>query len=190
MYPGTDQKGAAMIAVLCIMAVFAVLAFTLLLTAAAAALSRQRTLPMEKCKIMAVSLSDVLTRELGENGEGENSLQSLLHSAVAERDWEESSEPTTVFEISGNVDAADRISDREIKYFEIPDVPQDYQAEIAMAWGEQQEEQENTDGSTRLYIAVTCSLRGQIYRVKSRYVLLETGKSSGTEWRWKLEWRE
>lgn len=196
-----ERDGAAMIAVLCIMAVFVALAFAILLAASSAAMALQGTLPEEKCKIMAVSLSDVLTRELKEAGLEENELQAALHEEILEGTWEQSGDGARIYEnLAEEEKEAGSLSHRK-KYFEVEDVPEDYQAQAVMVWGISQEENAQEDmpegesaedsyEGARLYLMVTCKLRGQTGRVKSRYVLR---KSVGTEeerWRWELEWRE
>ncbi len=196
---GADQCGAAMIAVLCVMAVFVALAFAILLAAASAAAAMQRTLPREKCKIMAVSLSDVLTQEMGEADGEENSLQGEIRSSILKGEWEQSGDLAHIFETLGAEDEKSNAPDSDDgkKYFEVEDVPEDYQAQIVMAWGIPEEEsgpeEEDTGISRsgiRLYAAVDCSLRGQTCRVKSRYVLREGREDGKEKWRWELEWRE
>ena len=194
-----ETEGAAMIAVLAIMSIFIVLAFALLLAASSVGVSSGKTLPGEKCRIMAVSLSDVVRHSLEEQGETENSIQEYVHRCIGE---ELLSRGGDDLEMDG--EAASRTCTVE-------DVPEDYEAKVRIYW-EIDRPEASAEGSgsmnpgkPALYVETECTLRGQTSRVKARYRLADaagwntaetdepeagTAEADGTEWRWQMEWRE
>lgn len=63
----TEQRGAAMIVVLCVLAILLALSLSLLLAASTIMGTEKKTGNTEKCRELAISLSDRLTEELTEN---------------------------------------------------------------------------------------------------------------------------
>lgn len=75
-----NNRGAAMIAVLCIMAIFLTLCLSMLLTSSVLLQNAQNRLYEEQCKISALSMSQELQREIEDSS---SSFYGFLQDAIA-----------------------------------------------------------------------------------------------------------
>lgn len=83
----TNQKGAAMIMVLCMMALITALSLSLLLTASVVFSSARNEWDREQCRILAVSLSQELEKDLQSTTGGANSLRACLEEKIKDGSW-------------------------------------------------------------------------------------------------------
>ncbi|MDD2959875.1 MAG: hypothetical protein PHR92_15380 [Lachnospiraceae bacterium] len=180
-----------MIAVLCIMAIFLALAFSILLTASVAYSSSQSSMAAEKCKIMAVSLSDALSSSLTERGQNENALQKYVHDAMKDRSWSYYREDEAFHNDKASVSREYEVSTDSTGTV----LPSGYTVRITMYWSPEEETiiNYNKDDSFKgsiLYVTAVCSMGGGTYQARSSYSLSVSEQEDSMQWIWDAEGRE
>ena len=192
----TNRKGAAMILVICIMAVILVFCLSLILSASVLLSNSQQAYAREQCRIWAVSLSEELGNEITqlsfasaveESAADDGSLWFYLKDTV----W--NSWPYYNEEEIGHT------ATEAFRYFDLEDgslpggaIENLDDVEILMYWeGSSSAIVDNTP----LFIQVTCRKNRQSCTITSEYLLIstllmDTGGEIYDQWRWDLIWRE
>lgn len=151
-----NQSGAAMVLVLCILSVFTVLAFALLLAASSVVRSSGTELEEARCKIGAVRVSDAVTAGLADT---ENELYLYVQEEIAAGKWRPGEGAARTFEGTVQNPEGEQKSGGAA------------QVSVKLYW-------EQADGlpvigpdGAHLYVAVTYAQGVSAYRLRSEYEL-------------------
>jgi hypothetical protein len=179
-----DRQGAAMIMVLCIMAVFLALSVSILLTASSALNTAKQNYRLEQAKIQCVSFSNLVDDALEDT---ESSLCEYLQTAISGGDWE-----------AADDNGKETVDDTDIKSYDLSNTY--FPMKLEMYWkqpdgGLQVKEGKTNYSDLQLYIDTIYTVSNQEYRIQSRYGLTvdtvtvkdEDGNDIQQDvWRWRL----
>jgi hypothetical protein len=177
-----ENKGAAMIMVLCVMAVFLALSVSLLLAASSALNTARQNYQLEQSKIQSVTFSNLIDQEIQDP---DSSLCTYLKDTIASGLWSDLDTDSTA--IKGY--QVDETEGNYSVYFPI---------KLEMYWKLPDGGLKSSDDYTdiQLYVDTICVVSDQQeYRVQSRYGLKvdqeKTKDASGNEvvndvWRWRI----
>lgn len=184
MKTNKKNKGAAMIAVLCIMAIFVTLCLAMLLTASILLSRANKTAYQEQCRVYAVTMSKELEKALCNNTDGDSDFYTMVTDRIKGNmngtlnNWPYlntnefgHSESWGVY-LSYKLNAADSKEDVSVRlYWE-----SEYGADV---------------GDIRLHVEVTAALSGEQHTVNTVYsagkVPADTG--SAEKWYWSFSER-
>ena len=147
------NKGAAMIVVLCIMAVLMALSLAVLLSASVVMGNAQKAATREQCRLTAITFSEALEEKLTEDYDdptfkveneeaGHNSKKAVTRSFTVENLPSDSAYGDIAVDMYWESDGTVAIDDEELRY-----------------------------SNSILVVVVTCSYKGQTQKVKSQYAL-------------------
>lgn len=213
-FPANRKKsGAAMVLVLCVMAMFTALALTILLSASVITGNVSREAINKRCQIAAVSLSEVLDKEITVD-ESTNEPVRTFHDFI--RSHMDGEYGTDIWHYycedsithSSKEEAIHRFSFSELSLRnneKLKELLNDYDLEIVIYWKmtkETMDRYESTSDIKRcndseLVINVTCSKNQEIYMVSSVYALnidepedVTDAKWDDVKWVWTQIWKE
>lgn len=169
-----DTRGAAMVIVMCVLAVFLALSSSLLLSASVAVNTARNNVTLERCKIQAVTLSDLFVREL------ENGSSGLSDNTVAAKDYH--LVEYVQREIMGGWPARTEEPDNSstaVRRFTMDTATELYQMEIAMYWtsqdGNKPSYTEAADtvqlNDTRLFLSIKSTMNNGNFQVDTELKL-------------------
>ena len=180
-----NKKGAAMIMVLCVMAVFLALAVSILLAGSVAMNVAKQSALAEQCKVQAVTFSNVVDAAMEDK---DSDICQYLKQQISGGGWNS-------FDESNQDSAAAAIREYSIDNTYFP-------MEMEMYWtvGDNQTIAPGSVGNAQgsydqifLFIDVICSMDDSKYQVQSRYRLADNTLTEGVtepEWRWTLQGRK
>lgn len=181
----SNRRGAAMVIVMCVLAVFLALSASILLTASVTLNTARNNVIFEQCKIQAVTLSDRIIDDM----EDENSyLCEYIRKEIMDAAW------------PSYVDGGDKES--ATHYFSMDSGSDRYQIKMEMYWtsddGSQPTESADADGvyngdtkGTHLVVTVISTMLGGDFRVRNEFALagiLPVAKTGTTEYDYKWNW--
>lgn len=172
------KRGAAMVIVLCVLAVFLALSAAILLSGSVALNTARTNLVFERAKVQAVSLGDVFVEEMQRplNGEG-SYLAHYVRDSIMSGDWP-------------NYNEAEDSPDDAVRVFTMDeDDSKKHQIKIEMYWtGNGRPDEDKMDPQKiELTIDVVSTLNGSEFRVRNQFKLATVAKNT---WTWKPLGRE
>ncbi|PWJ73793.1 UNVERIFIED_CONTAM: hypothetical protein C7383_111129 [Murimonas intestini] len=196
------NKGAAMIVVLCIMAVLMALSLAVLLSASVVMGNAQKAATREQCRLTAITFSEALEEKLTEDYDDptfkvENEgIRTYLREAISSKQW-----------LYYNEAEAGHNSKKAVtRSFTVENLPSDSaygDIAVDMYWESDGtvaiDDEELRYSNSILVVVVTCSYKGQTQKVKSQYALKcqyeesvdkNEGETAPVSWKWQRMWRE
>lgn len=171
-----EQRGAAMVVVLCVMAVFLALSITILLSASVALNSAKQNVLSEQCRIQAVTFSDLVDDAMEDT---KSELGNYLKKKMT-AGWE-------AYQENGQDTAVEKLQIGDT-YFPMT---------MEMYWIPAEESAVLEEGKTvyngrQIFIDVICTMDGADYHVQSRYTLTSRDEKAPEEeeWKWTLQGRK
>lgn len=156
-----EQKGAAMIVVLCILSVFLALALALLLASSTLMQTARRGVEDVRCRIEASTFADCVEDDLEDE---DSSLNQYIRQQITEHVWEPGAAAVRVYEANPTGDDSTLSVSM---YWEPP-------AELGTA---------DRDGSA-LYLTVACAEGQSDHQVQCEFALTCSGSGENEVWRW------
>lgn len=151
--PKNDQKGIAMIIVVCIMAVLVMMSLALLLASSVMTRSAARVRSEQQARILAVSLADELEKDIIQTSDAQNSsgILEMVNGQIQSGSWPAGEERSFTMDRS----ALSSLGQTD-----------DLSAQVTLNW-EQGEEERFADAS--LSVTVTCTYQDASFSVTTVY---------------------
>jgi len=192
-----NNKGAAMILVLCIMMVFLALSLSILLAASVMQGTARKAAVSERCKVAAFSYSELVERQLVVGAEvissmEADSVKSLFRTFIVDRGAAGVYDPEETADVPEKITLACGMEGESIGQ-----TLNGYNIQMQVYWegdGKEIENALNAAGSDpleiekayrdiRLYVDVICVKASESYRVRSEYAVTVVGGVNGNpEW--------
>lgn len=186
-----DTKGAAMIIVLCIMAIFLALSVSVLLAGSVALNTAKNNITYERAKVQAVTLSDLIVNDMKDTASdtagAEGSLQAFLKSRIKSDSWpsydpEGSENPGDGAVVTYNIETGSESK---------------YPLDVEICWYPDPANSGKTGdlkyNGAKVWITVISEIRSPGFQVESEFELgvTESASASGSyEWKWTYNGRQ
>lgn len=186
-----DNKGGAMIVVMCVICVFMFISFALLLATSVLVSTTQQASLDDRCRISAVTFSDAVRRELTAEyvteGVENTELRSYLRTNIGGMGGIPGTGAWTYYE-DGNPDHTKAAAYRTL-IFELGEKEND----AGKISGEMYWEYDSGSGGVLLCMTVTCEYLGRTQKITTQFELLRSEVQTGNKetyekWIWKEVW--